>query len=92
MDDEKPRRQPALKTYRHLIESDDLTDLAFYRELMVREEGERLHRILDEGDVGLDDSRRLEVAEVVRLQRDLMQRLERNLVEDESDLLEGDPT
>jgi hypothetical protein len=90
MDDEVRSERPALAQYRQMLDSGELSDLAFCRELAVREYGESIHRLLDAHDVGPADSLRDEVAGIAQTQRALLRLLGPDLLEDEPDLLEGE--
>jgi hypothetical protein len=93
MDDEQQfcRRQ-ALAQYMEVLDSEEQDHLAFYRELSVREAGEGLHRLLDRDHVSPTDPARYGVARAAQAHRRLLLKLEHRLLEDESGLVESEPS
>ena len=76
-------RRPALTKYRQTLDSGDLSELAFHREMAVREFGERVHQTLDALGVGPFDDTRLEIAPLTAGRRELLQLLGPDLFEDD---------
>lgn len=84
MDEFLRYERSAFVRYWDQLESGEIYDLALRRELAVREHGELLQRVLDDHQFSAADPVRLEAARLTAARRRLLERISRDVVDEES--------